>query len=352
MSFNLSNEFFFLFFLFSIIFSFSIVRISKKIFKGQLLDKDFSKPQAFHHQATARVGGLIFFFLFLIFIFIFFKIYDYFLIDYFIIASSFFILGFLDDLKVKISPNYRLIIMLMILVFSINIFSIEINRTGLAFLNSWLENNIFQLCFVLLCFLFIINGSNLIDGFNGLLISHFIIITLIYYIINLSSQNINFSNILLIQVVIAVSIFFFNFPKAKIFLGDSGSYLIGSLIALNTIKTYELNFLISSFFFAAILVYLFYEVFFSFIRKAISRRSPLKPDNKHLHMLLFNWLVKKKKIKNSNHKTSIVINLSYLVLILPLQFFKNDGLFCRYWFFLLIILYSFVYFRLYSFSKK
>ena len=80
MSFNLSNEFFFLFFLFSIIFSFSIVRISKKIFKGQLLDKNFSKPQAFHHQATARVGGLIFLFLFLIFIFIFFKIYDYFLI--------------------------------------------------------------------------------------------------------------------------------------------------------------------------------------------------------------------------------------------------------------------------------
>ena len=66
--------------------------------------------------------------------------------------------------------------MLMILVFSINIFSIEINRTGLAFLNSWLENNIFQLCFVLLCFLFIINGSNLIDGFNGLLISHFTIL--------------------------------------------------------------------------------------------------------------------------------------------------------------------------------
>jgi UDP-GlcNAc:undecaprenyl-phosphate GlcNAc-1-phosphate transferase len=352
MSFNLGNDFFFIFFLLSIIFSYSIVRISKKIFKGQLLDNNFSKPQAFHHQATARVGGLVFFFLFLIFIFVFFKIYDYFLIDYFLFSSSFFILGFLDDLKVKISPNYRLIIMLMILVFYINIFSIEINRSGLTFLNSWLENNIFQLCFVLLCFLFIINGSNLIDGFNGLLISHFIIITLIYYFINSSSQNINFSNILLTQTIIAISILFFNFPKGQIFLGDSGSYLIGSLIALNTIKTYELNFLISPFFFAALLVYLFYEVFFSFIRKGLSRRSPLKPDNKHLHMLIFNWLVKNRKTKNSNYTTSIIINLSYLILILPLQFFKNDALFCKYWFFLLIILYTFVYFRLYSFSKK
>ena len=54
MSFNLSNEFFFLFFLFSIIFSFSIVRISKKIFKGQLLDKDFSRNTFFQKFPNAR----------------------------------------------------------------------------------------------------------------------------------------------------------------------------------------------------------------------------------------------------------------------------------------------------------
>ena len=65
--------------------------------------------------------------------------------------------------------------MLTLLVFCINIFSIQINKSGLEFLNSWLENNIFQICFVLLCFLFIINGANLIDGFNGLLAIHFLI---------------------------------------------------------------------------------------------------------------------------------------------------------------------------------
>ena len=35
------------------------------------------------------------------------------------------------------------------------------------------------------------------------------------------------------QIVILVSFLLFNFPKATMFLGDSGSYLFGSLIALN-----------------------------------------------------------------------------------------------------------------------
>ena len=109
--------------------------------------------------------------------------------------------------------------MILILLFAINIFSIEINRSGLTFLNQWLGNDIFQLCFVLLCFLFIVNGANLIDGFNGLLIIKFILITIIYYLISLNDQNLKFSYILLIQIIIASTILFFNFPKSKIFLG-------------------------------------------------------------------------------------------------------------------------------------
>ena len=352
MSFNLSNEFFFLFFLFSIIFSYSIVRISKKIFKGLLLDRDFSKPQAFHKQAIPRIGGTILFILLLLFIFVYNKIFNIFLIDYLVLTSFFFILGFLDDLKIKINPNSRLIIMILILLFAINIFSIEINRSGLTFLNQWLGNDIFQLCFVLLCFLFIVNGANLIDGFNGLLIIQFIIITIIYYLISLNDRNLEFSYILLTQIIIASTILFFNFPKSKIFLGDSGSYLFGSLIAINSIKVFESNFYISPFFFAGVLFYLFFEVFFSFIRKSLKKRSPLKPDNFHLHMILFKILNRKYKFEKGNYLTSTIINFIYLILLLPLYNFKNNGLFCRYYFFSLIIFYVFCYFHLSNKLKK
>ena len=149
----------------------------------------------------------------------------------------------------------------------------------------------------MLCFLFIVNGANLIDGFNGLLAIHFLIINSIFLLINLTSQNESISIVLFSQILIILSFLLFNFPKAKIFLGDSGSYLLGSLIVLNSIKTYELNPQISPFFFAGVLFYLFYEVFFSFIRKAASKKSPLYPDKLHLHMLLYRRISGSKKKK-------------------------------------------------------
>ena len=181
------------------------------------------------------------------------------------------------------------------------------------------------------------------DGFNGLLAIHFLLITSIFLMINLANQNQNFLIILITQMIIVFSFLIFNFPKAKIFLGDSGSYLLGSLIALNSIKTYELNSQLSPFFFACILFYLFYEVFFSFFRKSLKKKSPLSPDNLHMHMLLYGFLKNIKKIKDSNFITSLVINFIYSLLIIPVIFFQENGLILKYYFFLLLIFYSLIY---------
>ena len=352
MQLQFNSTYFIIFSLISFITTFLTAKYSKFFFSGTLLDIDFLKPQAFHKQPIARIGGLAILTLFALFVLLYFFMFDIFLKDYFTISLLLFFLGFLDDIKIKFNPNIRLIFMLLLLVFCINTFSIQITKSGLEFLDIWLENNIFQICFVLLCFLFIVNGANLIDGFNGLLALHFLIINSIFLIINLSNQNENISIILFTQIVIVLSFLLFNFPKAKIFLGDSGSYLLGSLIALNTIKTYELNTQISPFFFAGVLFYLFYEVLFSFIRKVKIKKSPLKPDKNHLHMMLYSWLSSSKKIKNSNYLTSLLINSCYLFLQIPLFYFQNNALVSRYWFFLSITLYTVAYIRLYSFSKK
>ena len=69
-----------------------------------------------------------------------------------------------------------MVTILIVLVTS-NEFYLE--KTGLEFLNNFLEIDIFALFFICLCFLFVVNGSNLIDGFNGLLGIHSLIILLI-----------------------------------------------------------------------------------------------------------------------------------------------------------------------------
>ena len=225
MHFEFNIIYFTIFSLISFITTFLINKYSSFFFSGSLVDRDFLKPQAFHNEPTARIGGFAILLLFISFIIFYFVATGVFLKDYFAITLSLFLLGFFDDFKVNINPNIRLLLMLLTLLACINIFSIQINRSGLELLDSWLENNIFQICFVLLCFLFVINGANLIDGFNGLLAIHFLLINSIFLLINLINHNESTAIILFSQIIIVLSFLLFNFPKAKIFLGDSGSYL-------------------------------------------------------------------------------------------------------------------------------
>jgi len=263
-----------------------------------------------------------------------------------------FFLGFSEDIKFKINPKYRLLLMIVLLSLFIFFFSINISGIDIDFLNSLMKINILSTFFILLCFLFIINGANLIDGFNGLLTIHLLIINIILLFINLNNGHHHLTMTITAQIVVLISFLLFNFPKAKMFLGDSGSYLFGSLVALNIINTNNLNPNISSFFFCILLFYLFFEVFFSFFRKLYLRKSPLRPDECHLHMLLYNFLEKSRKFKDSNYLNSVIINLIYMCVILPAFFFNDNGFVCRYWFFSLLALYIVFYSLLYSFEKK
>ena len=175
-----------------------------------------------------------------------------------------FFIGFLDDLKIKISPSRRLLIMIIFLFLSIHFIPINITNIDVPFLSIFLENDIFSSIFILLCFLFVINGANLIDGFNGLLSINLIIINSILVYINLNSGNVEFSVFIIGHIIILLSFLLFNFPSAKLFLGDSGSYLMGALVAQNIIITNNLNPSYSSFFFCILIFYLFFEGIFFF----------------------------------------------------------------------------------------
>ena len=94
---------------------------------------------------------------------------------------------------------------------------INILNIDLIFLNLWLQNKVFSIFFVILCFLFIVNGANLIDGFNGLLTINLIIINSVLLFINLDNNEIEFSFFLTAQIIILVSFSFLIFQKLKCF---------------------------------------------------------------------------------------------------------------------------------------
>ena len=127
---------------------------------------------------------------------------------------------------------------------------------------------------------------------------------------------------------------------------------MGALSGLNTITTNNLNPEISSFFFCTLLFYLFFEVFFSFLRKLLQKKNPIYPDDKHLHMLSFYKISGIYGKNKGNYLNSVIINFFYLILIIPGLYLMLDPQLSRYWFFILLLIYLIIYSRLYSFTKN
>ena len=343
----MSNLFFILFIIFFGIFFyklflFFINKYTLKVF----IDNQLNKPQAFHATPTPAIGGSGIFFSLLIAILYFYLYKNIFFFEYLSFCLLFFLIGFTDDIKINFNSNIRLLLMIISLILLVKFNNFYITYTGIEFLNNLIKHfNFFSLFFVCLCFLFIVNGANLIDGYNGLLGIHSLIIFLNLFFVNYIYGNSELAFFILGIIFILITFLIFNFPKAQIFLGDSGAYFLGVVLSISAIKTSIAIPEISPFYFCILLFYLFFEVFFSFFRKIFKeKKSPIHPDKKHLHMLIYKFFLKRNgnKVK-SNYYVSIVINLFYFILIFPVIFMKDNGMFCKYYSILLFIFYLYTY---------
>lgn len=333
--------------IFGILFSYFLIKNYKILNLSNILDTDFKKPQAFHSESVPRIGGILFYTAFSIIIFFFAKKFYY---DFFFLITICFFVGFVDDIKLINSPKLRLIFLLFSINLTIYYFAIETPKFQILSLDEIISTNSWLRIFLLsICFLFIINGSNFIDGFNGLLLGQFSIILIILNIINFYYYNEELLFIGVCSLSLSFSLLLFNFPKAKLFLGDSGSFIIGAVLSYLLIKTsISTKLIIPPFLYACIIYYIFFEVIFSFFRKLIiEKKNPLYPDSAHLHMLLFRCLAKKHNQLAANYKTSLWINLIYILSIVPLIIFFNNLFLVKFYFFFLIILYIIIYFFLY-----
>ena len=189
--------------------------------------------------------------------------------------------------------------MILFLFVFIYILPIKILNVDIPFLTYLMSSHIFSSIFVLLCFLFVINGANLIDGFNGLLTINLIIINIILTYINITNQNLEFSILIISQIIILLTFLLFNFPNSKIFLGDSGAYTMGALTGLNTIITNNLNpkdvfiFLLYTF-----ILSFFLKYFFHFLENS-HKKNPLfiQMINIYICLVFIKYLKFSEKIK-------------------------------------------------------
>ena len=127
--------------------------------------------------------------------------------------------------------------------------------------------------------------------------------------------------------------------------------MISFLTGYFLIKIYNYNYNVSPFFIALLLWYPCFENLFSIIRKFNFNSSPLKPDNMHLHQLIFIYIKKKLKynVLLTNNLSSVIINFVNLIFILIGSLNSNNTVLQIF----LILLMTVIYIKTYiSVSQK
>ena len=274
--------------------------------------------QKFANDSTTLSGGIYIFIPFILSLF-----FEFSLIFLFC-ASLFFILGLLSDLNYLNEPKLRLFIQFIILAFFVFSLKIEVLPTRIDFIDNNFQNTFLSYLFTVFCLLILINGSNFIDGLNGLLLGYFILILFFLFkleilsLIDLNFVNLNHFIFLLIFILI---LNYFNL----LFLGDNGSYLLSFIIGYLLIVIYNNSVFVSPYFIILLLWYPCFENLFSIIRKNIYKNDPLKADNYHLHHYLYKFLKNKFNLSKlfANNLTSIIINLFNFIIFYAGSEYKN-----------------------------
>lgn len=275
--------------------------------------------------------------------------------NHFLFLFLFFIfcVGFVSDINLLSSPKLRFLIQFIIVVFFVILLDIKIHQTKFHLIDIFLDNLYFKYFFSIFCLLILINGSNFIDGLNGLMLGYFISIIFIIFYLNLNLSLEIERNLMISLLAILVFLFILNINN-KLFMGDSGSYVLSLLTGFFLIKIYELNAHISPYFIILLLWYPCFENLFSIIRKFSLKKSPIDADNNHLHQLIFIYLKKKLVSKNLdiNNISSFVI-IFYNLFIFSISLIDPSNSQLQITLVILnIIIYLFTYFKLFSFRYK
>ena len=166
----------------------------------------------------------------------------------------------------------------------------------------------------------IINAFNLIDGIDGLAaivgIVIFTVLGVLFFLLDLPF----FIGVSLILIGSLIAFLRFNLSSdKKIFMGDTGSLLIGFIIACAVIRVFavpsaqlkSLPFYLDNLplVVMAILVVPFFDTARVFTIRIMNRRSPFSPDRNHIHHILIDYL------KLSHKQASMAIGAVNVIFI-------------------------------------
>ena len=139
-----------------------------------------------------------------------------------------FLLGLFDDKK-HLSPALKLAVQFAVAFFAASFADIRVE----LFIHNKLITTAMSAAWIVL----IINIFNFLDNMDGASTGIAIIVSTILFIAAALSGQVFISGIAIIFIGTLLGFLVFNFPPAKIFMGDCGSFVVGFFVALLTLRT-------------------------------------------------------------------------------------------------------------------
>jgi UDP-N-acetylmuramyl pentapeptide phosphotransferase/UDP-N-acetylglucosamine-1-phosphate transferase len=269
-----------------------------------------------HKDSTPTMGGIAFF-LIILFISSILKPWDNQAVSINLISALglIFAIGIKDDLMVS-TARAKIGAQLLAILFILFCNCLEFNSFN-GFLGIYDVPTLLSYALVIIMFLTILNSFNLIDGIDGLASSIGIVIFTIYAFLFIQFNLHYFALLALSLVGILMGYLRYNLSKKdKIFMGDTGSLIIGFCIALFSLKflTIDVETLSANSFNAenSIIVVgaIFFIPLFDTLRimgvRLINGKSPFDCDNNHIHHILL-------KLGFNHIKSSLILSIANLI---------------------------------------
>lgn len=285
-----------------------------------------------HIHATPTLGGLAIFAAITITLLTFFNFANFPHMQYVVAASIIiFFIGIKDDI-LAISPIKKLaseiIASLIIIVLGNMRFSSLHGFLGIHAIPYFLS-----VIITLFVMIVIINCFNLIDGIDGLAGGMSIITSLTFGIWFYLVGDYEFVALIAAMIGAVVPFVYFNVwgTKNKIFMGDTGSLLLGLLMSVLVIRFNELNIQpIATYGVSAapavsfgILIVPLYDTLRVFTARLLQGKSPFSPDRGHVHHRLL-------KLKQSHRQATLIllgINIFFIIVVYILKDINLETLF-------------------------
>ena len=276
-------------FLTSLILTHLMIKISKN-----MNIMDIPNERSVHKKPTPLLGGIAICLSFL-FGFILFGNQNPLMISILIASFLILLLGIFDDIK-PIKARYKFVIHILvalIVVFYGGLKLTHVDIFGLSLNFKWMSPYI-----TILIIVGIINAVNLIDGLDGLCAGISSIYFLTIGVIALILNKFNGLDIILSFIMLGATLGFlvFNYPPAKIFMGDTGSTFLGLMISVIMLLGFKTVTLTSLLIPLVLLILPITDTLFAIIRRALNKKPIGQADKEHIHHQLLKHLSTRKTI--------------------------------------------------------